>query len=82
MKRRSRKTKQKERYSHIRKLYDAFTIKDMTFQEFKKAYERETSPRAMRNELKELVRFRGHQRTQRLVAAQAKEQIDQKLSEN
>jgi len=82
MKRRHKESGEKKRYSHVRRIYDAFTMKDMTFEEFKVAYERETSPRNLRNELKELIRYRGHQRTQQLVAARSKKQIDAKLSEN
>ncbi|GAF89884.1 unnamed protein product, partial [marine sediment metagenome] len=60
--------KKKERYDIVTKLYNAFTVKDMTLKEFRIAYERETSPRNMKKELKELVRFRSHQRTQGAVA--------------
>ena len=82
MKKRDKRSGKKERFSVARKLYDSFTVKDMPFEEFKKAYERETSPRRMQRELKELVRYRGHQRTQGLVAAHQKKEIDARLVEN
>ena len=76
------KPKKKERFSYARKLYDSFTVKDMSFGEFERAYERETSPQNLRSELKELVRYRGQQRTQALLAAQSREQIDAQIQEN
>ena len=82
MNKRNKKPRKKERFSEARRLYDSFSVKDMTFEEFEKKYNALVSPVRARNELKELVRFRGHQRTQRLIAAQSKRQIDAKLSEN
>ena len=81
MKQRTKKSGKKERYDVVTKLYNSFTIKDMTLDEFRKAYLAETSPTTMRNELKELVRYRSHQRTQGLVAAHQKKEIDTVLSE-
>lgn len=82
MKKRDKKSGKKERFSYARKLYDSFITKDMTFEEFERAYKHETSPVNARRELKEMIRYRGHQRTQRLLAAQSKKQIDAKLLEN
>ena len=80
--RRNKKSGKKQRHSHIREIYDAFPIKDMTFKEFEGAYNKATSPVTMRNELKELIRYRSHQRTQRLVAVQSKKQLDARLWED
>ena len=82
MTKRDKHSGQKERFSHVRKIYDAFPVKDMSFDEFRRAYERETSPVNARRELKELVRYRGQQRTQSLIAAHSKKQINAKLMEN
>ena len=80
--RRHKKSGKKERYDEVVRLYNSFAVKDMTLDEFRKAYERETSPVRLRNELKELVRFRGHQRTRRLLAEHQKQTIDKKVLEN
>jgi len=82
LKKRDKKFRKKERFSHIRKIYDALAVKDMSFADFERAYKRETSVQNNKRELKELVRFRSYQRTQRMVAAQSKNQIDQRISEN
>ena len=82
MKQRDKRSRKKERFSKVRKLYDTFTVKDMSFSDFERAYNAETSPRRMQRELKELVRYRGQQRTQGLVAAQSKKQINARLVEN
>ncbi len=82
MKRRDKKLRKKERFSHVRKLYDSFAVKDMPFEEFRRAYEEETSPTTANRELKELIRYRGQQRTQRLVAARSEKQINDKIGEN
>lgn len=72
----------KERFSHVRKIYDAFGEKDMSFEDFERAYEKETSPQNNKRELKELVRYRSQQRTQKEVAARSRQQIDQRILEN
>ena len=82
MKKRDKRSGRKERFSIARKLYDSFTVKDMSFSDFERAYNAELSPRKMQRELKELVRYRGHQRTQGLLAAHQKKEIDARLMED
>lgn len=81
-KQRDKRSGRKERFSHIRKIYDALVVEDMSFEDFKRAYERETSPQNSKRELKELVRYRSHQRTQREVAARSRQQVNQRILEN
>ena len=82
MTKRDKRSGKKERYDVVTRLYNAFTTKDMTLDEFRRAYNAELSPVTMRRELKELVRYRGQQRTQRLVAEHSKKNIDARLMEN
>lgn len=82
MKQRNKRSGKKVRYDEVTRVYNSFAVKDMTLGEFRYAYNAEISPRNMKKELKELVRYRSHQRTQRAVAARQKQAIDQRVSEN
>ncbi len=70
----------KKRFDHIEKLYNSFTVKDMTLEEFRRAYAEETSPVKARRELSQMVGSLDKQRTQGLVAAYQKKEIDARLA--
>lgn len=71
----------KQRYDTVTRLYDSFQDKDMSLDEFRRAYERETSPRKAQKDLAAIIQFRQTRQTQQLVAAHQKQKIDAKLSE-
>ncbi len=73
--------KRKPRFDHIEKLYNSFTKKDMTLEAFRKAYLAEINPPKMRRELVSMVDSIQKTRTQQLVAAHQKREIDKKLAE-
>ncbi len=70
----------KKRFDRIEKLYNSFVTKDMTLEEFRRAYAKETSPTTARRELSQMVDSLDKQRTQGLVAAYQKKEIDARLA--
>lgn len=75
------KIKKKPRYDHIAKLYASFTNKDMTLEEFRKAYLAELDPSKMKRDIGQILHTRDKSRTQAMVAKHQKQQIDNKLAE-
>ncbi len=75
------KIKKKPRFDHIAKLYESFANKDMTLEEFRRAYIAELDPAKMKGELHKILDSRDKSRTQAMMAKYQKKQIDTKLAE-
>lgn len=70
------------KYAEADAIYDSFKTKDMSRQQFRKAYFDATDPTKLQRDLGETLAFRQNLRTQRLLGKQKKLKIDSAISEN
>lgn len=75
------KVKKKPRFDYIAKIWNSFPEKDMTLEEFRKAYLAELDPGKMKKELHGILQTRERKRTQAMMAKYQKQQIDKKIAE-
>lgn len=70
------------KYDRADAIYDSFKTKDMSRQQFRKAYLDATDSTKLQRDLGETLAFRQNLRTQKLLGKQKKLKIDSAISEN